>query len=524
MFYEQKTEFGQKIDKKENPGFDCVIGNPPYGAPFDTHEKNFFNKKYGAAEYQLESFTLFIEQALSFLRQNGFHSYITPTTWLSMHYYENLRSFLINNNQLQQVIIFKEPVFEDATVETCIELVKKSQPDKKSILMLGVVPDKPENLDVNWVELRHKKIQNFEGKRITEYLTPQLLDLFERIRKISLPLKDISLMVVGCKPYQVGKGTPSQNRAIVEDRLYDADFKKDNTYKQYIRGEDFYKYSLNLQEKRWISYGNWLAEPRPSAPFFVSKKIVIRQTADTLIATIEDKQFLNLNNVHNLVLKSENYSLEFILSILNSNLLSFIHRMIVPEFRRVFAEVKIVNLEKLPIPRISFTTPQKERKEFFKEAVKLYKGSKFENILKWAEYELALKRNDSVHDFLAYLAEQMIELNKAKNEEIKGFLRWLEREIGAEVDTLTNKTAIKEYHDKDFNSLLDVLKKNKNKLSINPSDRKTQELFEKHFRKSMSVLEPLKERIKATDSLIDQIVYKLYGLTDEEIELVEGKG
>jgi low affinity Fe/Cu permease len=39
----------------------------------------------------------------------------------------------------------------------------------------------------------------------------------------------------------------------------------------------------------------------------------------------------------------------------------------------------------------------------------------------------------------------MIEMNKAKNEEIKGFLKWLEREIGTEIDTLANKTAIKEY-------------------------------------------------------------------------------
>jgi len=37
----------------------------------------------------------------------------------------------------------------------------------------------------------------------------------------------------------------------------------------------------------------------------------------------------------------------------------------------------------------------------------------------------------------------------------------------------------------------------------------------------MSVLEPLKEKIKTTDNLIDQIVYRLYGLTDKEIEIVE---
>lgn len=143
-------------------------------------------------------------------------------------------------------------------------------------------------------------------------------------------------------------------------------------------------------------------------------------------------------------------------------------------------------------------------------------------ILKWVDNELVENRNDTVHDFLAYLAEQMIEMNKAKGEETRGFVKWLEREIGAEIDTLTNKTAIKEYHDNDFNHLLDVLKKNRNNLTIDPSNRKTQELFEKHFTKSMSVLEPLKEKIKATDDLIDQIVYKLYGLTEEEIGIVKG--
>ena len=147
----------------------------------------------------------------------------------------------------------------------------------------------------------------------------------------------------------------------------------------------------------------------------------------------------------------------------------------------------------------------------------------FQATIKWVEEELKAGRNDTVHDLLAYLAEQMIEINKSKNEEIKGFLKWLEREIGTGIDELTNKTAIKEYHDDDFNSLLDVLKKNRNKISVDPSNRRTQELLEKHFTKSMSVLVPLKEKIKNTDNLIDQIVYKLYGLTDEEIEIVEGK-
>lgn len=56
-------------------------------------------------------------------------------------------------------------------------------------------------------------------------------------------------------------------------------------------------------------------------------------------------------------------------------------------------------------------------------------------------------------------------MNKKRHEETKGFLKWLEREIGSEIDTLSNKTAVKEYHEHNFNQLLEVLKKMQNQGS-----------------------------------------------------------
>lgn len=143
-------------------------------------------------------------------------------------------------------------------------------------------------------------------------------------------------------------------------------------------------------------------------------------------------------------------------------------------------------------------------------------------MLQWVDAELANGRNDTVHDLLSHLAGKMIEMNKVKNEEIKGFLNWLAREIGTEIENLTNKTAIKEYHEHGFIQLLEVLKKNKSKLSIDLSSRKNQELIEKHFNESASKLDPLKTRIRATDEMMDDIVYKLYGLDEDEIKIVKG--
>ena len=81
-----------------------------------------------------------------------------------------------------------------------------------------------------------------------------------------------------------------------------------------------------------------------------------------------------------------------------------------------------------------------------------------------------------VHDRLAFLAERMLEMNKQKQQEIKGFLGWLEGEVGAMMEDLSPKTKIKSYYDHDFDDFCDILKKNKNRLSINPSSREMSEL------------------------------------------------
>ena len=132
------------------------------------------------------------------------------------------------------------------------------------------------------------------------------------------------------------------------------------------------------------------------------------------------------------------------------------------------------------------------------------------------------EKSDVVHDLLAFLAEKMLEMNKQKQHEIKDFLSWLEGEVGTKIDDLSPKTKIQRYYDSDFDDFYAVLKKNKNRLSINPSSREKSELLEDEFRKSVDKLEPLRETIKQTDRLIDGVVYKLYGLTEEEIKIVEG--
>jgi len=143
---------------------------------------------------------------------------------------------------------------------------------------------------------------------------------------------------------------------------------------------------------------------------------------------------------------------------------------------------------------------------------------------------------DVVHDLLAFLAERMITLNKQRQKKMKAFLQWLEAELeimpdakGREgIEALTGKTKLKNYlgdYQKGeealpFDDLWEILRKNKHRIgrSLSPT---LMEPVRQAYTENLAALLPIKERLRHTDGLIDQIVYRLYDLTEEEIAIVE---
>ncbi|MCZ7401341.1 MAG: hypothetical protein O8C61_03885 [Candidatus Methanoperedens sp.] len=110
------------------------------------------------------------------------------------------------------------------------------------------------------------------------------------------------------------------------------------------------------------------------------------------------------------------------------------------------------------------------------------------------------------------------------DNQIKNNPEWKKEEHKAVFEDLTNKTAIKEYYEAGFDALAGALAKNKKKLKdgYDPTRREPKEKLQAEFNASVGKLAPLLKKIDSTDRLIDQIVYKLYGLTEEEIKIVEG--
>jgi type I restriction-modification system DNA methylase subunit len=343
--FEWRFEFPEVLnDDGDFVGFDVVIGNPPYGVKLSESEKKYYASNFNISKSILDTYILFIEQGYKILKENFLITYIIPSTWIYMTNYKDFRKDLLNTYHLFKIIHFKNQIFTDATVETSIIYGIKSEVFVESEIEYFINESEKilERKLFNQLEILNNDNVAFQDNMGTNNI------LFSKISQAP-KLIDISKITCGLTPYRKDKGRPPQSEEVAKGRLFDAKFKKDSTYRQYVMGRDFYRYTFQIIEERWISYGDWLAEPRRSAPFDNNKKIIIRQTADKIIAHIDENKFLNLKNVHNLTIINDCCSYEYILAILNSKLLNWWYTQLIPEQGRIFAEVKVVNLNKLPI-------------------------------------------------------------------------------------------------------------------------------------------------------------------------------
>jgi hypothetical protein len=181
----------------------------------------------------------------------------------------------------------------------------------------------------------------------------------------------------------------------------------------------------------------------------------------------------------------------------------------------------------LPIRRIQFATAADERGRLAAEAQALHKAAHQPALLDFVEARLDAEpeQGDVVHDHLAYLAQLLIQMSKERQEETTGFLDWLEDYTGLPVQEWRLKTVAQAYWEHGWDELQRALRENRKAIQKasgrSVESREVQEAIQGEFEKSIAKLDPLLERIASTDRLIDLIVYRLYGLTEEEVAIVE---
>lgn len=124
------------IQRPSKPGFDIVIGNPPYGAKLSEEDKAIYKKIYvtsqtikGVQKGSLDTYTLFIEMGYNMLRPDATLTYIVPISFTSSEALTGVHKLLLDNCQSIKVSSYAvrpEPVFPNAMVNTSIIRFEKT--------------------------------------------------------------------------------------------------------------------------------------------------------------------------------------------------------------------------------------------------------------------------------------------------------------------------------------------------------------------------------------------------------------
>jgi type I restriction-modification system DNA methylase subunit len=507
--------FYEKGAQKVNPGWDAVVGNPPYDILIRSERGkqliNYLNNQFRTAQYNPNLFALFMERSLLLVRLNGKVSLIVPNMWLTNEKYSKMRDFLLKNSHIQEIFDFEFTVFNEV-IPTCTFLVKRAIQTKDCETIVGV-----------GVQERGQ-FPSLISKVPQSTLIPMIQEGFENVLSRSPMILDYSISDTLSNHYIVYRGVETR-----DNKKYLSQSKRNSLDRAILNAPDINRYYTAWSGTYVRFIPKELKSNADVRMYEVPCKVLLRRTGDRLIASIDKEGYLALKNLYVVIPKS-NLSGEFLCSLLNSKLLDYERSRRTRDKGQAFAQIKGSEVSALPIRRISLTTPADRRAALVNEAKALciqYLNSTAEPapLLDFVGERLGAEpeESDVVHDLLAHLAERMIDMNKEKNAEIKSFRGFLEGETGAAVDDMANKTAVREYYNHEFQKLIDILGKNRKKLKdgYDPKSPTNYRHLQEWYEDSMDKLQPLRGRIEATDGVIDKIVYRLYGLSDEEIKIVE---
>ena len=345
--FDWQAEFAEIM---KGGGFDAVIGNPPYVNVSSKNEQDYYSRLYQHQNYQKDLYLLFLERYSFFLKMNGNLGVIVSNTWLQSVLLTSIREYLTTKYHWRRILFLPEKVFK-AVVDTHVLIFDKAQNVSGSGELTVDVWRDGVLSELN--KLKISEIPN-NGDPINIIVSPEGQKLVKRLINDSVTIGSICKVFNGVKPFEKGKGKPPQDEKIMKEKPYVKEgVVKGKSWSPLLRGSLIQRYINLWDHNYWIQYGEWLAAPRKPELFEAPTKIVVRQTGDSIIATLVEAGFIMRNNLHILLPLNNNYDFNFILGILNSKLTDFYYSFINPEKGEALAEVKKKHVEQLLIPKVS---------------------------------------------------------------------------------------------------------------------------------------------------------------------------
>lgn len=501
--FDWQKEFPQVFEKG---GFDVVIGNPPYvqlqsmGAMSDVYAQCGFETYNKSADL----YCLFTERGYSLLKPGGLQSFIMPNKWMLVSYGKELRKFMAKTD-MQQIINFGDiQFFDEATIYVCIFVTRKANERNHEVLALSLnqktyhgdfLHEVPEQLAVYPAETFGEKEWIIQPKTHFEIL--------QKMQK-GTALKDMPISInYGIK---TGYNDAFFIDGITKERMIAEDPKSAEIIKPLLRGRDIQAWmpeweglylictfpALQLDIEQYCAIKDYLLsfgkerleqsgskgsrkkttnkwyETQDTISYYeeFSKPKIMYPNMTSLFPFIYDEEgFFGNDKTFMITAKDDTVNLKYITAILNSKLCKLWIWYNCPELQGGTREIRKVYFENFRIP---FDVDQQP-----------------------------------LADLTDLQMRQVSQLQQKRS-------RFLRR-LSENVEGIKITTTLKTFDQMDFAAFTKELKKQKIKFSLVQQDE-----WEDYFNQYLEACQTLSQQIAATDNEIDQRVFDLYGLTEEE--------
>lgn len=497
--FDWQKEFPQVFDKG---GFDVVVGNPPYvrAEIIPQADIEYYRHTYEVFTPDGDLFSYFYERGLNLLNSKGLFGFIS-NTFDKTNAGLTLRRYLQENTIFEGYIDFTEvQIFEGATTYPIILLLSKGNKEDSKFVYTKIPKEMQGNVDINIAPNKYViqsqltvdswSFQNAEMvevlKKVTAYKT--IKEQYGKCyRGLLTGLNEAFIINEETKSELVGQDANSDEliKPIFEGR----DLNKWNnsplpkylicTHNGYddippINIEDYpaikdYLLSFKPQLSKRYDKGNTPFNLRNCAyqPLFYQPKIIWGNLQNSNKFSLDERG--TIISAPACMLPTDKKAL---LGVLNSKLVwAFLTNICIVR-NGGYIEVKPQYFEKIPVP--------------------LLEGELSEALIASVENELLL------------------------NEQLQAKRNRFLRRLSENFEGIKITGALSTFDQLTFAEFMKELKKQKIKLSLSLQDE-----WEDYFNDYRTACQELSAQIATTNNEIDLHVYKLYGLTYDEVLVVD---
>ncbi len=339
--------FQQDLLTKSKPEtdrqWDAVLGNPPWGSSLAKEQKKYALQHYTSAGSGINTFTLFIEQALDYVTPSGLISFLIPEAYLNIKAHRTSRELILSHCCINEITIWGEQfkgVFAPS-VSLMVTRTDTSAERKKNIVKIFnsqlISTNSAVVIPQNAYYSTHENIFNI-------HYTRKCINVLSSIEdQDCFYLKEKSRFYLGIV-------TGNNDRFI-------SNIQSDEYPDPILTGKDIEQYSIKFNNNYFKYSKENLQQVAPQHLYKINNKILYKFIGKRLTFVHDTRGYYSLNNINGLITDQDIMDNETLVSILNSDLMQYY-------YENSFFTLKVLkrNLEKLPIKPIRKNSQVKLKK------------------------------------------------------------------------------------------------------------------------------------------------------------------